>query len=67
MAALTLHQGDAQATFVEHPTEIARKALMAAALVEAPRLADQLRCVAEALPDRAPFRLHRADTIEGDV
>ncbi len=28
---LTLHQGDAEASFVEHPTEVARKALIAAA------------------------------------
>lgn len=31
MPTLTLHQGDAQAEFEEHPTEIARRALMAAA------------------------------------
>ncbi len=34
MTTLTLHQGDAEASFVEHPTEVARKALMAAAEVE---------------------------------
>jgi len=32
--ALTLHHGDQQAQYVEHPTEVARKALMAAAEVE---------------------------------
>jgi len=39
--ALTLHHGDLEAEYVEHPTEVARKALIAAAEVETGRLADQ--------------------------
>lgn len=51
--ALTLHHGDQQAEYVEHPTETARKALLAAARVEhGSRLADHLRRFAETLPDR---------------
>jgi hypothetical protein len=50
-----LHHGDQQAEYVEHPTETARKALMAAARVEDGRLADQLRRFAETLPDRPPI------------
>lgn len=56
MAALTLHQGDNQAEFTEHPTEVARKALTAAAKVESPPLADHLSRFAATLPDRAPIR-----------
>lgn len=50
--ALTLHHGDQRAEYVEHPTGVARRALMAAARVEHGRLADQLRRFAEMLPDR---------------
>jgi hypothetical protein len=53
--ALTLIVGAAQQAFETHPTEIARRALMAAAEVESPRLADQLLRFAEALPDRGPI------------
>lgn len=55
MATLTLHHGDAQAAFEEHPTETARRALTAAAQVESPHLADHLRRFAETLPPRAPL------------
>ena len=48
----TLHQGDAEASFVEHPVEVARKALMAAADLETPRWAEALRRFAELLPVR---------------
>jgi hypothetical protein len=50
--ALTLHQGDQQAEYVEHPTETARKALMAAAEVETSAWAGILQRVASALPHR---------------
>jgi hypothetical protein len=49
---LTLHQGDQQAEYVEHPTEVARKALMVAAEVENPRWAALLVRFAESLPPR---------------
>ena len=50
--ALTLHHGDRQAQYVEHPTEVARKALLAAAEVETPDWASVLQRVASALPHR---------------
>jgi hypothetical protein len=50
--ALTLHQGDQQAVYVEHPTEVARRALMAAAEVETFDWAQILQRVASALPHR---------------
>jgi hypothetical protein len=53
MATFTLHQGDAEQTFVEHPTETARRALVAAADVETAWLAEELRRLAWALPNRA--------------
>lgn len=52
---LVLHHGDAQASYEDHPMEVARPALMAAARLERPRLAGQLRRIAQALPDRAPM------------
>lgn len=57
---LRLIAGDNEAEFVEHPTEVARKALMAAALIETPPLADHLRRFAETLPAR-----QRAARVEG--
>lgn len=54
--ALTLHQGAAQGSFTEHPTEIARRALLAAAGLETPVLADHLRRFADTLPHRAAIR-----------
>ena len=57
--ALTLHQGDAKAEYVEHPTEIARKALMAAAEVEWKQdrpFAYQLERFARTSPRREPIR-----------
>jgi hypothetical protein len=50
--ALTLHHGDQQAEYVEHPTETARKALMAAAEVETRDWASILERVASAMPHR---------------
>jgi hypothetical protein len=63
MPALTLHQGEAERTFEQHPTETARKALIAAAEVEEPRFADQLRRFAAAFPARrvASLTLHQGD------
>ncbi len=52
---LTLHQGGAEASFTVHPTEVARRALMAAARIESPHLADHLRRFAETLPARGPI------------
>ena len=52
MATLTLHQGESKREFVEHPTEVARKALIAAAEVETDDWAAILRRVALALPRR---------------
>jgi hypothetical protein len=49
---LTLHQGDSEASFVEHPIEVARKALNAAADIESEQIAARLRRVAELLPVR---------------
>jgi hypothetical protein len=41
---LTLHHGDAQAKYVEHPTEVvARRALLAAAEIESGRWPELLR------------------------
>ena len=53
---LTLIDGDAHADFVEHPTEVARRALMAAAEVESDGWPELLRRSARALPHRAPVR-----------
>lgn len=54
MATLTLLDGDAQQTFEseEHPIEVARKALLAAAEIESEILAPALRRAAAALPQR---------------
>ncbi len=57
---LTLHQRDERKTYTEHPTEVARRALMDAADVETPRVAASLRRVAESLPDRKSIRKHGA-------
>jgi hypothetical protein len=51
-AALTLHHGDQQANYVEHPMEVARKALLAAADLEAGEWSFACRGIAELLPDR---------------
>lgn len=50
--SLTLHQGENKRKYVEHPTETCRKALIAAAEVEEPVFADQLRRFAAAFPNR---------------
>jgi hypothetical protein len=65
---LTVHDGEAQASFTEHPTEAARKALMAAAVVETPALASALRRVAMSLPRRAAIaRLEAPDLDRGPI
>lgn len=56
---LTLHQGDAHAEYVEHPTEVARRALLAAAEVEVGRWPALLREAARQMPDRRPLRRTR--------
>jgi hypothetical protein len=56
MAVLTLHHGDAQAEYVAHPMEVARRALLAAAELEDENgrvdWPDWLRRIAASLPDR---------------
>lgn len=54
MTTLTLHQGQAQAEYIEHPIEVARRALLAAASLETepPEWQQRFRRVADALPDR---------------
>jgi len=52
-AALTLRQGDHRAEYVEHPMEVARKALLAAADLEAGEWSCACRGIAELLPDRS--------------
>lgn len=54
--SLVLHQGDAQAEYMEHPTEVARRALMAAAAVEVGRWPELLRRFGTALPERDPIK-----------
>jgi hypothetical protein len=49
---LTLHQGEKTREFIEHPTETARKALLAAADYETGRWPELLRRVASELPSR---------------
>lgn len=49
---LTLHQGDAEASFTEHPIEVARRALLEAAEIEGEPWARILCQVAAAIPDR---------------
>jgi hypothetical protein len=52
---LTLHHGDSAREFAEHPTEAARKALIAAAEVEDGVWPALLLRAASALPCRAPL------------
>ena len=60
---LTLHHGDCTREFVEHPIEVARKALLEAAVLEEQRgdatsalnWADIMRRVASSLPERRPM------------
>ncbi len=49
---LTLIDGNAQQAYEEHPVEVARRALMAAADLESPDWAARFRRVAAALPHR---------------
>ena len=56
MPALTLHQGDAQAEFEGHPTEVARRWLMKAAEIEVGWVSETMRRFAAALPRRGPIR-----------
>lgn len=59
MPALTLHQGDRKQEFVEHPVEIARRALNEAAKLDYDagnlRWASLLSSAASALPNREPI------------
>jgi hypothetical protein len=55
MATLTVIGGGGERTFEEHPTEIARRALMAAAEVETPEWAAVVLRFASALPHRGPL------------
>ncbi len=59
---LTLHHGEAEAIFTEHPIEIARRALLEAAELESQSggaLAEEwmytLKRIAKALPHREPI------------
>jgi hypothetical protein len=63
MPALTLHQGEASRQFVEHPIEVARKALLEAADLEGRHSdalgspltwPDLMRRFASSLPKRGP-------------
>ena len=56
MATLTLVQGDAEQAFQQHPMEVARRALMAAADLESEDWAARLRRVAAALPSRGSIK-----------
>jgi hypothetical protein len=56
MTSLTVHEGTQSASFDEHPTEVARRALIAAAAVESDDWAAVLRRFASALPRRGPLR-----------
>ena len=49
---LTLIHGDGQQAFAEHPTEVARRALMAASRVETGEFSDQLAQFASTFPAR---------------
>jgi hypothetical protein len=60
MTTLTLHQGDEQAEYVEHPTEVARRALLDAAAVETEDWAAVIRRAASALPRRGPVKNEEA-------
>jgi hypothetical protein len=52
---LTLHQGKNRQECVEHPIEVARRALRAAAGVETGLLALSMLQAAESLPQRSPI------------
>jgi hypothetical protein len=52
MTTLTLHHGANEREFVEHPMEVARRALIAAAEGEPECVAAALRRVAGSLPER---------------
>jgi hypothetical protein len=53
---LTLHQGEQEQEFAEHPTEAARRALHEAAAIESPAWRDVMLRFASTLPRRAPIR-----------
>jgi hypothetical protein len=59
MPALTLHHGEAERTFEEHPIEVARKALLDAAETEGSDWAGVMLRFASALP-------HRGAILRGD-
>ncbi len=52
---LTLHHGQRQAVYADHPTVAARKALEAAAAVEGGEWAAVMLRFAHTLPDRPPI------------
>jgi hypothetical protein len=54
---LTLHQGDEKAFFAEHPIEVARKALIAAAEIEGEAWSSAFLRSAELLPKRGAVRI----------
>jgi len=66
LLTLTLKQGGSETSFTEHPIEVARRALIAAAEVEEPVLAASLRRVAAALPHRRPLPAARLDQEGGE-
>jgi len=59
---LKLHQGDRSAEYEEHPTEIARRALMAAADAEDGLLALSMMQAAQSLPRRDKIRINNEET-----
>lgn len=61
MTSLTLHHGEASAEYVEHPIEVARKALAAAAEVEDETWAPTCRHIAALLPRRRQLVRRRTD------
>lgn len=56
MPQLTLYQGDARREYAEHPIEVARAALLAAAQIESEEWAAVIRRFASALPPRRILR-----------
>jgi hypothetical protein len=64
---LTLHQGEARAEYVEHPIEVARRALREAARLEWESGTDRGRSwagtlarIVDSLPERAPIKRKEA-------
>lgn len=61
MTTLTLHQGDTQQEFVQHPVEVARVALYAAAEIEGGEWASVILRFASALPNRPRMQQKREE------